>query len=143
MRDLVELKKPVAELYVAALNELGYLSSIDGDGDVDFKIDDVDLRYCALIDEDHHEFIRICCLFFYKLSSKDERGKVQAACNVANLETKVAKICITRSGRNVTTSYECFVDKLTKESIVTALKFAVTTTRASMRNFAEALEKSS
>lgn len=143
MSDIVKIKKPIADMYIEALEQMGYVSFVDDDGDVEFKIDDVDLRYCALIDEDHHKFIRICCLFFYKLSSKDEQEKVYKACNIANLETKVAKTYLQRSGRSVTTSYECFVSELNKEKIVDAVKSAVTTTRAAMRNFAEAMEKSS
>lgn len=143
MSDLVELKRPVAEIYVAALNELGYSSSIDDDGDVEFKINDVDLSFSAVIDEDHHKFVRICCFLFYKLSTKDEKANVYMACNIANIETKVAKVTLSRSGRSVSTSYECFVDELSQERIVAAIRYGVVTTRTAMKNFAEALEKSS
>ncbi|MBV4475375.1 YbjN domain-containing protein [Pseudomonas botevensis] len=143
MNDRVELKKPVAEVYVAALNELGYSASIDDEGDVEFKSDGVDLKFCAVIDEDHHKFVSISCLFFYKLSSKDEKTNVYIACNIANLETKVAKTYLNRSGRSVSTSYECFVDELTKENIMAAVRSGVVTTTAAMKNFVEALQSNS
>lgn len=143
MDDLVELKRPIAQLYMEVLGELGYSTSIDSDGDVEFKVDDVDLNYCAVIDEDHHKFVRISCLLFYKFSSRDNKDSIYQACNVANLETKVAKTFVQRSGRSVSTSYECFVEELNKDSIRWAIKSGVATTRAAMKNFAEALDKSS
>lgn len=142
MGSIAAKKKKLVDIYCEALTNLGYKHSLDDAGDVDFKVDDIDLEFCAFIDEDHPEFIRICCIAFYRITPRDDKDKIYRACNAANRYVKVSKVYVTESESSVFAGYEAFVDELTVTEVESAIGSAITVNGVAIKAFVQAMQRS-
>lgn len=140
--SLTEKKKAASDMYCQALANLGYTYSVDADGDLDFKVKNADLEFTVLIDEGHVQFIRICCVAFYIVSSNDDKSKIYRACNAANLTAKVAKTYVLNGEKSVSVAYESIVPTLTVPEIEHAVRTAVVVNAVAIKQFIKYMQKS-
>lgn len=143
MSSIDSKKKGLTDLYCEALRNLGYPHSVDENGDVDFKVNDAELDFCAFIDEDHPEFIRVCCISFYLITPRDDKEKVYRACNAANRSVKVSKVYILDSEKSVFVGYESFVNSLTVTEIENSVRSAISVNGVAIKEFINAMQRSS
>jgi len=76
-------------IYMPHLREMGYLPSVDDDGDIQFKVSGV--NYFIIIDEEDLQFFQVYMGF--SLGDITREAAVNAA-NEANRKSKVAKVSI-------------------------------------------------
>lgn len=99
-------KAELQEMYQAHLKKLGYASTLDAGGDVNFKLGK--WSYILLVDPRDSMFFQVALPNIWPVQSPEERLRALVAVNHANHHTKVAKLQLTGSD-NVWVTVEAFV----------------------------------
>lgn len=139
----LEEQRELIQVYELALNQLGYVYEVGEGGKINFEVADSNLKFCAFVSGKHAEFIRICCVAFYRVSSTDDLLRVYRACNVANERVKVAKTYVLPSLKSVSCAYEAFAEELDVEAVKSAIGSAITVLGPAMKRFADDLTQPS
>lgn len=135
-------KKLLSSVYVEALKMIDDDPKFDNDGDVEFKgYLNKELKFVAVIDEGHKEFLRVCMPVIYRLKDSAEKNSVLAACNFANVKTKVAKVYLV--GDTVWAAFEMQLYKFDVKYIKDALMFAMPNLESAASRFSQALKDES
>ncbi len=87
MRTLVS---PAAEKVLAWLNEQGYETELDEDGDIRFRREL--WTYLVVFESADPIFIRVLLPAFWRVDGETEREQALLAANAVTAETKVAKV---------------------------------------------------
>jgi hypothetical protein len=93
-----------AQAYMGFLAEQGFRPTVDGDGDVAFKVEGY-LYYISV--EEDEEFFRLIFPNFWPIESEDERTRAEAAALRVTNRLKVVKVLPTQRG--VLATIEMFV----------------------------------
>ena len=123
-------KSDLQDLYVAYLKKEGYLPLVDGDGDVQFKLEG--RSYFIAVDAKDPQLFRLVFPNFWKIENEAERQKVLIAANHATGLTKVAKVFMVKD--QVLASIEIFVES--PEDFQPVFKRSISALKGSVENFA-------
>jgi hypothetical protein len=82
-------EKGLQQMYLDFLGEEGYRPEVDGDGDVQFKVEG--LTYFIDVDEDDTEYFAVMLANIYEVESAQERIAALEACNSVSSTAKVVK----------------------------------------------------
>ena len=94
------------DLYREFLDQEGFRPSIDGDGDLVFKIEGK--TYFVFADPNDAPFFRLVFPSFWSIENEDERAKAYVAAHDATAQTKVAKVFVVED--DTWASLELFCD---------------------------------
>lgn len=142
--DLLKVsnKKLLSDVYIEALKNIDDKPDLDDDGDIEFRgYLNKELKFVAVIEEGHKEFLRVCLPVIYRLKNSKETHSVLAACNFANLKTKVAKVYL--AGDSVWAAFEMQLYKFDVKHINEALMFAMPNLESAASRFSQALKDES
>lgn len=124
------------DLYVDWLTAEGYRPTIDGDGDVVFKIEGG--LYYIDIDADDPAYFRIVFPNFWSIEDADELARARMAANHASATTKVVKVYVRPDETDTIAAVEMYLDppeafKPVFSRAVGAIQHATNTFRMVMR----------
>jgi hypothetical protein len=88
-RDNNWTEKGLQKLYMDYLGEEGYRPEVDGDGDIQFKVEG--LTYFIDVDENDTEYFAIMLANIYEVESAQARITALEACNAVSSTAKVVK----------------------------------------------------
>lgn len=125
-----------AELYVNFLTEEGYRPTVDGDGDVQFKIEGG--LYYIDVETDDPPYFRVVFPNFWSIENPDELTRAYGAADHATASTKVAKVYLRPDLLDTIAAVEIYVDppeqfKTVFPRTISALQSAVGVFRDRMR----------
>ena len=123
-------KSERAKLYLDYLNEEGFRPSVDGDGNITFKVEGEPLY--IVIDEKQEDYFELIA-FVGKLD-KDEIARGVDAANFVTLNARVAKVCVDPEGY-VSTSVEMFIKP--PEGIKNVFSRALSALRYAAKSFTD------
>lgn len=103
-----QTKKELQDMYQKYLTKRDIESTVDEDGDVQFKMDG--LTYFIEVNEDDPMYFRLVLANIWPIESEEERAQVYQACNDATANVKVCKVYAVPND-NVWISFENFIEK--------------------------------
>ncbi len=93
------------ELVYSVIQSMGYIPTIDNDGDIVFRYQMKDLY--VMIGDDDDPYLSVVFPQFYEIEDGED-ALVLAACNKITRDVKMAKVYIDQTFRNVSSSCEFF-----------------------------------
>jgi len=102
-------KQDLQNMYTSYLKEQGFQSSIDSDGDVQFKAEG--RTFYIIVDTRDLQSFRILYPNFWEIESSDEKAKAVKVANYINRTTKVAKVYLNSKEDDVSMDVNIFIEK--------------------------------
>ena len=128
-------EQQLQELYMTYLKSEGYQPSIDGDGDVKFKVEGK--SYYIIVSEKDLQFFQIMYPAFWKVEDLAERQKVLLAAHHATSSTKCAKVIMVKD--HAWATVEIFVES--PEDFKKVFARSMSALRAGVDNFVEKMRE--
>jgi hypothetical protein len=127
-------KQERAQAYVGFLSDQGFRPTLDGDGDVAFKVEGY--LYYIFFGEDE-EFFDLVFPNFWPLESEQERARAEAAALRVTAQMKVAKVLPAKQG--VMAAVEMFASS--PESVFPVFDRALRVIQSGVRAFREEMRR--
>ena len=124
-----------SDLYNDFLRSEGYITEVDEDGDITFKMEGG--TYFLFAQEEDREYFTVLFPNFWPIESEDERTAAYIACCDATAETKGAKVY--PMGDNICASIELFFGQ--PDDFKPVFTRAMSTVQAVVAKFAEKMRE--
>jgi hypothetical protein len=102
-------KQELQDMYTSYLKEQGYQSSVDSDGDIEFRSEG--RTFYIIVDARDLQSFRILYPNFWEIESEEEKARAVKVANYINRTTKVAKIYLNSKEDDISMDANIFIGK--------------------------------